>query len=122
MPQTVGPIPAGGSAPVVVRYRVCAIAVVGCRFTASTQTFLTDALDGYGHTEVVPVTVQVPITPFPHRRRGASRYGTGQHDAEARPAREPAIASATALVVLGMTGVAQAGPGRLRPRARLPQR
>lgn len=65
VPQTVGAIPAGGSAPVVVRYRVCAIAVIGCRFTATTQTFLTDALDANGHTETVPVAVRVPVTPFP---------------------------------------------------------
>lgn len=65
VPQTVGAIPAGGSAPVVVRYRVCSIAVLGCRFTANTQTFLTDALDGNGHTQTVPVTVQVPISPIP---------------------------------------------------------
>lgn len=84
MPQTVGPIPAGGSAPVVVRYRVCAIAVVGCRFTASTQTFLTDALDGYGHTEMVPVTVQVPITPS--RIAAAEQAGTGPDSTMPRPA------------------------------------
>ncbi|MFI1100768.1 hypothetical protein [Streptomyces melanogenes] len=62
VPQTLGAIPAGGSARAVVRYRVCAIS---CRFTATTQTFLTDALDANGHTETVPVAVGVPITPFP---------------------------------------------------------
>ncbi|WP_329395147.1 hypothetical protein [Streptomyces melanogenes] len=65
VPQTVGAIPAGGSAPVVVRYRVCPVTVIGCRFTANTQTFLTDALDANGHTQTVPVVVGVPITPFP---------------------------------------------------------
>ncbi|MFJ8213511.1 hypothetical protein [Streptomyces sp. NPDC096033] len=65
VPQAVGAIPAGGSAPVVVRYRVCGLAVVGCRFTAATRTFLTDALDANGHTEAVPVSVQVPLTPVP---------------------------------------------------------
>lgn len=65
VPQTVGAIPAGGSVPVVVRYRVCGLAVVGCRFTAATRTFLTDALDANGHTETVPVSVQVPLAPVP---------------------------------------------------------
>lgn len=65
VPQTVGAIPAGGSAAVVVRYRVCGIGVVGCHFTAATQTFLTDALDANAHTETVPVAVQVPVTPVP---------------------------------------------------------
>ncbi|MFD0357325.1 hypothetical protein ACFVHW_26830 [Streptomyces sp. NPDC127110] len=65
VPQTVGSIRSGATASVVVRYRVCGIAVVGCRFTANTQTSLTDALDGNLHTEAVPVTVQVPIAPLP---------------------------------------------------------
>ncbi|MEU9718775.1 hypothetical protein [Streptomyces sp. NPDC047976] len=65
VPQTVGSIRSGATASVVVRYRVCGIAVVGCRFTANTQTSLTDALDGNLHTEAVPVTVQVPVTPLP---------------------------------------------------------
>ncbi|WP_129593289.1 hypothetical protein [Streptomyces sp. C] len=65
VPQTVGSIRSGATASVVVRYRVCGIAVVGCRFTADTQTSLTDALDGNLHTETVPVTVQVPLTPLP---------------------------------------------------------
>ncbi|RSS40460.1 hypothetical protein EF912_32260 [Streptomyces sp. WAC07061] len=65
VPQTVGSIRSGATASVVVRYRVCGIAVVGCRFTADTQTSLTDALDGNPHTETVPVTVQVPIAPLP---------------------------------------------------------
>ncbi|MFI1172792.1 hypothetical protein [Streptomyces melanogenes] len=62
VPQTVGAITAGGSARAVVRYRVCALS---CRFTATTQTFLTDALDANGHTETVPVAVVVPIAPIP---------------------------------------------------------
>ncbi|WP_405981414.1 hypothetical protein [Streptomyces sp. NBC_00158] len=65
VPQTVGAVRSGATASVVVRYRVCGIAVVGCRFTAGTQTSLTDALDGNLHTETVPVTVQVPVTPLP---------------------------------------------------------
>lgn len=65
VPQTVGSIRSGATASVVVRYRVCGIAVVGCRFTADTQTSLTDALDGNPHTDTVPVTVQVPVTPLP---------------------------------------------------------
>lgn len=65
VPQTVGAIRSGATASAVVRYRVCGIAVVGCRFTANTQTSMTDALDGNPHTETVPVAVQVPVTPFP---------------------------------------------------------
>ncbi|MGE7389997.1 hypothetical protein ACQKM2_31405 [Streptomyces sp. NPDC004126] len=65
VPQTVGSIRSGATASVVVRYRVCGIAVVGCRFTAGTQTSLTDALDGNPQTAAVPVAVQVPIAPVP---------------------------------------------------------
>ncbi|MEU9037099.1 hypothetical protein AB0D45_19655 [Streptomyces sp. NPDC048352] len=65
VPQTVGSIRSGATASVVVRYRVCGLAVVGCRFTADTRTSLTDALDGNPQTATVPVTVQVPVTPVP---------------------------------------------------------
>ncbi|MCX5379216.1 hypothetical protein [Streptomyces sp. NBC_00091] len=65
VPQTVGAIRSGATAAVVVRYRVCGLVVLGCRFTANTQTSLTDALDGNLHTETVPVAVQVPVTPVP---------------------------------------------------------
>ncbi|MCB5167123.1 hypothetical protein LG634_20055 [Streptomyces bambusae] len=64
VPQTVGTIPAGRTAGVVVRYRVCGIAVLGCRFTANVQTSYTDAF-GVAATADFPRTVFVPTAPVP---------------------------------------------------------
>ncbi|MEV6951931.1 hypothetical protein [Streptomyces sp. NPDC051183] len=64
VPQAVGAVPAGTEKRVVVRYRVCGIAVINCRFTADVQVLRTDALD-VGGTESFPRTVQVPLTPVP---------------------------------------------------------
>ncbi|WP_330295619.1 hypothetical protein [Streptomyces sp. NBC_00503] len=64
VPQTVGAVPAGTEKAVVVRYRVCGIAAIGCRFTADVQLHVADALDA-GGTVSVQRTVQVPVSPVP---------------------------------------------------------
>ncbi|MER5763079.1 hypothetical protein [Streptomyces sp. NPDC002082] len=64
VPQAVGSVPAGSERSVVVRYRVCGIASIGCRFTADVQLTVADALDSGGPASFQR-TVQVPITPVP---------------------------------------------------------
>lgn len=64
VPQTVGAVPAGTEKAVVVRYRVCGIAAIGCRFTADVQLHVADALDAGGAVSVQR-TVQVPVSPVP---------------------------------------------------------
>ncbi|MFE2311544.1 hypothetical protein [Streptomyces sp. NPDC059411] len=63
-PLSVGAVPAGTEKGVVVRYRVCGIAVIGCRFTANVQLHVADALDAGGAVSVQR-TVQVPVSPVP---------------------------------------------------------
>lgn len=62
VPQAVGALPAGSERGVVVRYRVCSIAAIGCRFTSDIQLTVADALDAGGPVSFQR-TVQVPITP-----------------------------------------------------------
>ncbi|MDD9382131.1 hypothetical protein M8Z33_36920 [Streptomyces sp. ZAF1911] len=64
VPQAVGSVPAGSERSVVVRYRVCGIASIGCRFTADVQLTVADALDSGGPASFQR-TVQVPVTPVP---------------------------------------------------------
>ncbi|MFD9334874.1 hypothetical protein ACFWBF_10775 [Streptomyces sp. NPDC060028] len=64
VPQAVGALAAGAEKQVVVRYRVCGLLVLNCRFTADVQVLRTDALDD-GGTESFPRTVQVPLLPVP---------------------------------------------------------
>ncbi|MGW6710339.1 hypothetical protein ACWGDE_36360 [Streptomyces sp. NPDC054956] len=64
VPQAVGAVPAGSERSVVVRYRVCGIAVIGCRFTADVRLAVADALDAGGPASF-PRTVQVPVLPVP---------------------------------------------------------
>ncbi|MFE4261338.1 hypothetical protein [Streptomyces sp. NPDC056883] len=64
VPQAVGSVPAGSERSVVVRYRVCGIASIGCRFTADVQLTVADALDAGGPASFQR-TVQVPISPVP---------------------------------------------------------
>ncbi|WP_327251967.1 hypothetical protein [Streptomyces sp. NBC_01244] len=64
VPQAVGSVPAGSERSVVVRYRVCGIAAIGCRFTANVQLTVADALDAGGPASF-PRTVQVPVVPVP---------------------------------------------------------